>query len=240
MRHFSVVTAAEAVRFIDAVGFCLLFPVKQVALPSLYGAVARLRPGQKAKWDKHAELIWGWKDELPRRGRAYYAKFFRGRGTFISVRLLPHFLAMRGSPTAAEEYEQFYEQGKISSDAQAIWKSLVEHGPLPTLELRHACHMETKSGNARYKKAMLELQCLLAVTHFGAEQETAAWPSARFELTARAFPKQAAAAKRIKPDTACRALVEKYLTWRPQADPREVQRLFGWGKYERPFESGTV
>jgi len=31
----------DAVRFIDAVGFCLLFPVKNVALPSLYYAVAR-------------------------------------------------------------------------------------------------------------------------------------------------------------------------------------------------------
>ncbi|HWQ02921.1 MAG TPA: crosslink repair DNA glycosylase YcaQ family protein, partial [Candidatus Nitrosotenuis sp.] len=220
----------------DAVGFCLLFPVKQLALPSLYQAVARLRPGEKAKWDKHAELIWGWKDELPRRGRAFYAKYFKARGTFISLKLLPHFLSMRGSPTSADEHDEFYARGRISYDALVIWKTLAELGPLATLELRHACKMESKSGNAHYKKAMLELQCLLAVVHFGAEQETAAWPSSRFELTARAFPKQAAAARKISPADARRALATKYLEWHPGALPHDVQLLFGWTKEQVPLE----
>jgi hypothetical protein len=234
MPQFFVATAAEAVRFIDAVGFCLLFPVKGIALPSLYQAVARLRPGQAAKWDKYAELIWGWKDDLPRRGRAFYAKYFKSRGTFISVKLLAHFLSMRGSPTAATQHDEFYAQGKISPDALILWKALAEHGALPTLELRHACKMESKSGNARYKKAMLELQGLLAVVHFGAEQETAAWPSSRFELTARAFPNQAAAARKIAPADARRVLAEKYLQRHPRATRHDLQRLFGWRGDETP------
>jgi hypothetical protein len=57
---------------------------------------------------------------------------------------------------------------------------------------------------------MQELQLLLAVVHFGAEQETAAWASGRFELTACAFPRQAAAARRITPETARAALAAKY------------------------------
>jgi hypothetical protein len=150
------------------------------------------------------------------------------------VKLLPHFLAMRGSPTAADEHDEFYARGKISPDALIVWKALAEHGPLPTLELRHACKMESKSGNARYKKAMLELQCLLAVVHFGAEQETAAWPSSRFELTARAFSKQAATARKIAPADARRVLAEKYLQRHPRATPRDLQRLFGWRGDETP------
>ena len=227
-----VLTAAEAVRFIDAVGFCLLFPVKNVPLPSLYQAAARLRPGQKPKWDKYAELIWGWKDEFPRRKRAFYAKYFKGRGTFISLKLLPHFLSTRGSPLSISEHEHFYSKGRITRDALVIWQSLAEHGPLPTLELRHACKMESTAGNKRYKKAMLELQCLLAVVHFGAEQETAAWPSARFDLAARAFPKQAAAARTISPKAARKTLAAKYLEWHTDAQPAVIQRLFGWTKPE--------
>jgi hypothetical protein len=81
---------------------------------------------------------------------------------------------------------------------------------------------------------MLELQCLLAVVHFGAEQETAAWPSSRFELTARAFSKQAATARKIAPADARRVLAEKYLQRHPRATPRDLQRLFGWRGDETP------
>ncbi len=89
-----VVTATDAVRFIDAVGYCLKVPIKNLPLPSLYYAVAGRPP---RGWDLHYEKIWHWKDDLPRRRRAFYAKYFKGRGTFISPKLLPHFLAMEGN-----------------------------------------------------------------------------------------------------------------------------------------------
>jgi hypothetical protein len=225
-------TAAEAVRFLDAAGCCLLFPVRGLPLPSMYYAVARrdirLGPG----WDKYCELIWEWKDDLPRRRRAFYAKYFRGRGTFISLALLPHFLAMRGA--AAGDFDRLYAEGRLSDAARRIGRALAEHGPLATLELRHACRMESKAANIRFKRAMLELQGLLGVTHFGAEQETAAWPSARFELTARAFPRQVAAARRLSPEQARRAIAAKYLEWHPEASPAAVARLFGWTRAQGP------
>ena len=225
-------TAADAVRFIDAVGYCLLFPIKRLPLPSLYYACAHrdihLGPG----WDKYCERIWEWKDELPRQRRAFYAKYFKQRGTFISLKLLPHFLAMRGSPTAIDEHERFYIAGQISHNAQMIWHTLAEYGPLATLELRHACKMDSKAGNVRFKRAMLELQCLLAVVHFGAEQETAALASARFELTSRAFPAQARAARSITPEQARSVIAAKYLEWHPNAPSQTLARLFGWTRAE--------
>ncbi len=39
-----VQTAADAAQFIDAVGYCLLFPIKNLPLPSLYYAVAPRYP----------------------------------------------------------------------------------------------------------------------------------------------------------------------------------------------------
>jgi hypothetical protein len=222
-----VKTPADALRFIDAAGFCLLFPVKNVPLPSLYFAMARRMP---ETWDSYAMKLWGWKADLPRRRRAFYAKYFKGRGTFISLKLLPHFLAMRETATLPEEHENFYAAGRITHDACTIWKALAENGPLPTLGLRHTCRMDSKSGNVRFKKAMNELQCLLIVTHFGAEQETAAWASGRFELTARAFRKQARQAQTIAPESARAELARKYLVWHPDAQPMVLARLFGWPK----------
>ena len=225
-------TAAEAVRFIDAAGYCLLFPIQSLPLASLYYAVARrdirLGPG----WDKHCEKIWHWKDDLPRRRRAFYAKYFKGRGTFISAQLLPHFLAMHETAAEPGDHEGFYARGRISHDAQTIWQALERHGPLATLELRNACKMDTTAGNARFKRAMGQLQRLLLVVHFGTEQETAAWASGRFELTCRAFPDQVSLAQRITLAAARAAIARKYLRWHPAAPPGHVGRLFGWSKAE--------
>lgn len=227
-----VVTLAEAVKYIDAAGFCMLFPVTSVPLPSLYCAVTRRGPDDGVYFDRYFEMIWRWKDELPRKRRAFYAKYFRGRGTFISRRQLPYFLAMRDAAVASGDHDRLYREGRIGDDARAVWKALEEYGPLATLELRHACKMETTAGNVRYKRAMLELQCMLVVTHFGVEQETGAWASGRFELNCRAFPEETAAAVNVTPEEARGNLAAKYLEHHPGAPPAQLARLFGWSKDE--------
>jgi hypothetical protein len=223
----SIRTPSEAVRFIDHAGFCVLFPLKNVALPSLYYAVAKRQP---MDWDKYAQLIWKWKDELPKKRKAFYGKYFKGRGTFLSLKFLPHFLAMQGTAMEPGKAEMFYKAGRIPRDALDLWQELARNGPLPTLELRHACKMETQAGNKRFKKAMLELQGLLIVTHSGAEQETEAWASNRFDLVARAFPLQVAEARAISADDARRAIAVQYRTLYPSASPGQIARLFGWTK----------
>ena len=224
-----VVTAADAVRFIDSVGYCLLFPIRSLPLPSLYYACARR---ECTDWDRYCLRIWKWKDELGRRRRALYTKYFKGRGTFLSLKLLPHFLAMEGSAYAAGDFARAYAAGRITVDARAAWEMLAAHGPLATLELRHACKMDSKAANRRFKKAILQLSRLLLVFHSGAEQETESWASSRFELTARAFPRAIARAREIEPAEARRVLAKKYLDWHPQADVRSVARLFGWTNAE--------
>ena len=126
----------------------MLFPVKGVPLPSLYHAVSR-RPA--LVWDRFCMLIWKWKDELPRRRRAFYAKYFKGRGSFISLAMLPYFLAVEESAAAVEDFDDFYKQGRITHDARAIWQALAANGPMATLELRHAINMETKAGNTAFQ-----------------------------------------------------------------------------------------
>jgi len=218
---------SDAARFVDHVGFCVLFPVKNVPLPSLYYAVSKRAD---PRWDKYAQLIWKWKDELPNKRRTFYAKYFKGRGTFLSVKLLPHFLSMHGTAAEPHEAEAFYKTGRISYDARELWRALEKHGALATLELRHACKLETQAGNKRFKKAMLQLQGLLIVTHSGTAQETEAWASNRFDLVARAFPRQVRQARRISEKDARTAIAMKYRTLYPSASPVQIARLFGWTK----------
>jgi hypothetical protein len=223
----SIRTSSDAIRFIDYVGFCSLFPVRNVPLPSLYYAVAHRQP---TGWDKYAQLVWKWKDELPKKRRAFYAKYFKSRGTFLSLKFLPDFLAVDGTAVAPDEAEAFYKVGRISHDAVELWQALSKLGALATLELRQVCKMETQAGNKRFKKAMLELQGLLIVTHSGAEQETEAWASNRFELVSRAFPKQIAKAGKLSAGEARTTLAVKYRTLYPSATPVQIARLFGWTK----------
>ncbi|MCL6565823.1 MAG: hypothetical protein K6U09_05295 [Acidobacteriia bacterium] len=225
-------TTSQAVAFIRAVGCCLLFPVRRLPLPSLYWAVARRQIQLGPEWDAACEKIWTWKDELPRRRRAWYGKYFRGRGTFIAPELLPHFLALQPPRFVLQDPERLYAEGVLSAAAAVIWTTLQREGPLATVALRHACAMISPENNLRFQRALLELQTKLVITHFGAEQETAAWPSSRFELTARAFPGAVAAAERLSPAEARAAIVRRYLSWCPRAAPVELARLFGWSREE--------
>jgi len=92
--------------------------------------------------------------------------------------------------------------------------------------------METKIGNKRFKRAILDLQCSLIAVHFGAEQETKSWASGRYELTYRAFPEQNESAKDVPIAEAQRKIVVKFLQAQPDAPPVQIARLFGWTKAE--------
>lgn len=223
---------ADAVKFIDAAGFCTLFPVANVPLPSLYCAVSGRDADDGIVFDEHFEKIWHWKDELPRRRRAHYAKYFRGKGTLISRAYLPHFLAMGAAAATPDDHQRFYREGRIRDDARLIWQAIAEHGPLATLELRHVCKMETTAGNVRFKRAILDLQCLLLVSHFGSERETGAWASGKYELTSRAFPEETAAAFEIEPQHARAKLAAKFARLNREASPMQLARLFGWTKLQ--------
>src|SRR5882724_10939857 len=79
-------TIAAAGRFVDDVGFAVLFPADGVDVPSLYEAVAG--PDARAWADGMGpaeSLIWGWKDALPAAGRAWSGKLVHRRASVISA-----------------------------------------------------------------------------------------------------------------------------------------------------------
>jgi len=68
----------RAARFVDDVGFALLFPKAGVELPSLWRATTDRTPSEgEGDWGPDMDRVWRWKDELPRRGLAWYGEFVR-------------------------------------------------------------------------------------------------------------------------------------------------------------------
>lgn len=172
---------ARAAAFVEDVGFALLFPKAGVELPSLWDAASD-RPIRALgeEWGPDAERVWGWKDELPRRGLAWYGRFLRGRPSFLSPALLADLYPRSGRP------DDFDEQ-PLSPEARRIARILLRSGPQPTSALREALDAQGRRGGERFEAALTELGRRLVVTHFGVEDEGAGWPSAVLELTARAF-----------------------------------------------------
>lgn len=232
-------TLAQAARYIGRVGFCLLFPIKGLRLPSLWAAVKgrALVPSKAegpkqfnlvAAWDDDALRLWEWKDELPRRRLAFSGKVFRGKKSLISLRFLPCFCCLAGNYGAPGEYKQLYREGKISPEARAVCEQLFRHGPQATLELRHALGFTSPRQNRRFKRALEELQRRLLIVHWGVEAETRAWESVVYQLTPRAFPRAVRAAASLSQAEARDRIAAQYRKLVPGATPADAARLFGW------------
>jgi hypothetical protein len=209
----------RAASFVDDVGFALLFPKAGVALPSLWEAATDRSIGSLGEeWGPDAERLWGWKDELPRKGLAWYGRFLRGRPSFLSLSLLADLYPRAGRP------DDFADAG-LTPGAHRVARMLLRSGPLSTGALREALGVEGRRGGEAFGQIQTELGRELVVTHYGVEDEGSGWPSAVLELTARAFrvPRRGREAdgRRLR---AAKTFVDTMLV----AQPRDLANAFGW------------
>jgi hypothetical protein len=165
----------RAAAFLDDVGFALLFPSPRVLAPSLWEAVAGedSEPFATGMGANEAK-VWAWKDELPRRGLAWYGAFLGGRGSFLSPPLVAALYPGKGE---IDDHESL----PLSGTAHEIARALAGE-PLPSAALR------ALSGDRnRYQRAIVELQRQLLVTTAGVQENRSGWPSALLELTCHRF-----------------------------------------------------
>lgn len=218
-------TIEQAARFIDTVGFCLLFASQHpIELPSLFEAMKGRRGVRIEDWDADAERLWVWKNDLPATKRAYYGKALKGKPIFISLRLLPFWMAVATPPDVHEAYAR----GQWSATAKRVYEALYERGPMPTMALRLAAGLDRRESIERYHRALDELQHRLLILPIGATVERGAWPSQIFELTARWFPRQAERAATLDLAHARRTLVRRYIETVIAATPSMLARVFAW------------
>lgn len=214
-------TIERAVDFIDDVGFALLFPARGTPMPSLWSVGRTRRPGDDAddeiEWGPDGERMWGWKDEIPLRRLAWYGPLARGRKGFLSKDLLADLYPRRGAP-------EDYRDEPLSPEARRIADLLHASGPLPAAVVREATGLDGKRGRATFAKASDELGRRLVITHFGVEEAGGSWPSAVYELTARAF--------RIRPKgderTRRRRAAGRFLDTMIEARASDLARTFDW------------
>ena len=214
-------------------------------MPSLYEATRdRDRAGGAGLsdgWGPDAERIWGWKDELPKRGLAWYGRFLRGRPSLLSPDLLRALYPRSGE--AAD-----FREARLDADATRISEILLLNGPTSSAILREAMGAHGPKGRSRFDRALTQLGRQLVVTHAGVEEQGAGWPAAVLELTSRAFDvggsaptgsEEVGAGVRIR-------VARRFLDTMVQARPSEFGNAFGWGvdaarqAFERLVQTGEA
>jgi hypothetical protein len=168
-------TMDEAAEFIARVGFAILFPKDRISAPSLWEAVAGPDEVPFASGMGSAEdLVWTWKDSLPRAGAAWYGAFVHKRSSLLSPTLLAALYPGDGDPADHMALD-------LPDDAHRIAEALLT-GPLTTAGLR-----DIVGDRGRYDRAMVALQRSLLVTSAGVEVQRTGWPATVIDLTCRRF-----------------------------------------------------
>ena len=201
-------SVARAGAFVDDVGLALLFPSDRVLLPSLWEAVAAEDAEPFATgMDDDEQRVWAWKDELPKKGLAWYGSFVGGRGCFLSPALLRLLYPSYGD-------EGDHEHLDLSPTAHEIAHALGD-GPLPSATLRVLI-----GDRNRYQRGVTELQRQLLVTNAGTEEHATGWPSSVIDLTCRRFD--------VGGGKDHRAAALAFLNVVLEATPGQLARAFRW------------
>ena len=201
-----IVSFDRVSEWIDGLGFALLWPRANTDVPVLWAIGSN---DGTTEWGPDAERMWRWKDELPKRRRAWYGHFLFGRKSFLSIPLVADLYPRSGTP------DDFHD-AEFSKDARKIADVILTSGPTSSAALREATNLR----GPEYDKALRELGRALVITHFGVEEQGAGWPSAVLELTVRAF--------KIKPSTDRVRAAGRFLGTALETKPAVLARAFNW------------
>jgi hypothetical protein len=227
--HLRLGSSRQALEFINEVGFCFLFPVKTVEMPSLWEAVCgESRPLPMHHDDAELGFAWNWKDELPSRGLVFYGKLVHKKPTLISLHLLPYFYALSQNYGDIEDYLLEYQDGKLSEEARRIYEALLQHGALPTSHLRRRAGLDGKGNAPRFDRAIRELQLGLKIVKTGISDANAWGYCYVYDVLLRRWPDLASRAGAISTEEAMRVLVLAYLHNVGVTTLTDVARLIGW------------
>lgn len=222
-------TEAEALAFVDKVGFCFLFASRGLAMPTLWEAICgEARPMPRHHDDPDLGRAWEWKDALPARKACFYGKLVHKLPTLISLSFLPHFYALSPNYGELDDYLEEYRQGQLSVEAKWVYEALLEGGPQSTTRLRKTAGLEGKANMRRFDRALAELQAGLKIVKVGISDANAWGYCYVYDLFLRQYPEVAVQARTISSVQAEDALCLKYLESAVCVPQGEIGRLFGW------------
>src|SRR5437016_371686 len=218
-------TLEDARAFIESVGFCLLYPVKQpVLVPTFIGAWAgsdeRLPTWQHAFADTRAQEATELMVRLLRERGAYEANLFdENSGFLVAASVFPYFYALVGerNPKQAPKAGRRSEYSQLALDTFEVIR---RDGPISKQKMR-----ETLGGSISFvalDHALGELWSKLRITRVDYNpNEGASW-----DVLYRWSPDAVREGVELSVVEALSALISKYLDCVIAADEQEIEAFF--------------
>jgi len=236
--HLRLKSREEAVVFVNQSGFIFFWPAKDLLLPSLWKATAGDRPVPDAH-DDPGHITWDWKDSLLSSRVWYYGRVIHNRNAMVCLCDLPYFYALSpnyGDPE--QDVIEQYEAGQLTQEARWVFDALLREGPLDTIQLKRAAHLNSLESDGRFNRAINELQMQFRLLPIGIAR-VGAWRYAFiYELSHRHFPNLLEAARSISDSSAFQHILMRYLKMAGAARPQDIARLFRWHK--QPLEQAII
>lgn len=225
---------AQALAFVNEIGFCFLFHDQETEIPTFIGAISGCRRDYlNDHYDADIGRAWEWKDSLPVRGEIYYGKQLRSKPTLISLELLPCFYALTPNYGELDDYLQEYAEGTFTQDAKAVYEALLLHGAQPTTHLRRLAGLGGGGAIARrFERAITELQVGMKIVKVGIS-DVSRWGYAYvYDVFLRRFPDVPAAARVFSRDRAMEIILLRHLQNVIAESEPGLKRLFRWEAWE--------
>lgn len=219
VRRYRVRTAAGALRFINALGFCYAFTGGPGGLPGLFDVAATRSVDRMWSW------TWQWKDDLATKRRVHYGKVIRRKPSYISLTLLPAFYALSGNLGEPDDHLQAFREGRLSVLARAIYEHILADGPVSTWALRRLYVPRGESGS-RFHRALDDLQGRFLIAKVAEEEE---WRNGFiWDAFHRWMPRAVEAAGSLATEEAAARVLDRHLRIVGAASEHDVIATFGW------------
>ena|SRR5579859_759414 len=221
----AVRTIEDARSFLDAVGFCLLYPERSLRLvPSFMGAyvgsAAGLPDAKRAFADPRAQDATALMVRLLREKAAFELNLSGDTSLIVSASLFPYFYALIGDRTPKAPPTKKAQGAAVSELAVHVFAALKKSGPLSKSQLQAQVARETSL--TALDRALGELWSILKITRVGyTPAEGAQW-----DVLYRWAPEVVKSAIDISQPEAISALVSRYLEAVVAAEQEEIEQLF--------------
>jgi hypothetical protein len=141
-------TEDDCVAFVDDVGFCTINrKERNPQFPNVADAMGL---------ESALGETWFWKDDLHIQKRLYYTRLFFNMPGYISLELLPAFIATNGQVA-----DELIVMGQISSLQRTVYDTIDKNGPIPSKDLRRSLAQEDRG---RSSEALITFEKLFIAT----------------------------------------------------------------------------
>jgi len=205
-------TDEDCVRFVDDVGFCTIDPAERVPeFPNQADAMGL---------DSALGRAWWWKDDLHIQKRLYYTRLFFNKPGYISMEMLPAFIATNGQVA-----DELILMGRMPISQQTIHQYVEAEGPISSKDLKRVLVGDVKKQSA---SALIEMERLFIVTKIDITGRTAHTYSYVWDLAERWVPWAFEEADRLGRKQARTKILERLNQNGVSDGPRVMAAACGW------------